>query len=683
MNQLALLSGLESRKRRSFWLLAGAFSVACLIPPTALAAGRPTPPAQGRPLSQPQRDALARNGFVIGADSDAENFHLGYVALFKAHQPVYITADSILHAVHASFDHILFDLERDALIGDLGSWLDEMRARLRNDREGSAQARADLDLYLAVPAALLREQPAQPVAGADAGQIAALAQKAKSAAGKGDVQLFGRDMSIDFSMMKPRGHYTWAPELSRYFMAMTWLGRTEIRIAERQDHSKEWSLNRRALEAAALLSRLSTARADRAWHRIDDSMRSLIGPSDSMSFPGLDRALGALGKPNVAGLAALSDGDIVRAMSVEAQQKIGSQLLREGAGTIALLPFGQRYVFDSDVFSAVTYGRLSAKRMMPSPLDVAAAVFHNPAATALLKDELARYKYQNALDAIARQGEQMGPALWQGSLLHLWLAALRELSVDKQRDAKLPAFMRGEAWSRRLLNTQLASWAELRHDTILYAKQSFTAMPMCVFPDAYVDPYPGFFASLERLADRGTALVNDLEFRDSEQKKRVLHYFGTLRATAGQLRAMAELERSAKPLRKEDIDFVNHAVSIDGRSGGCVPILQPGGWYADLYYDREDILLHKPTIADVHTQATDEVGNPVGKILHVATGRPQPFIVNIQTCDGPRAFRGYVSSYFERVTSHFERLTDEDWSSEYYRKPSPPPPSWLNDIEAR
>ena len=62
------------------------------------------------------------------------------------------------------------------------------------------------------------------------------------------------------------------------------------------------------------------------------------------------------------------------------------------------------------------------------------------------------------------------------------------------------------------MNAQLASWAELRHDTLLYAKQSYTAVPVCDFPDAYVDPYPeAWAASLVRqqFARLGQALRGD------------------------------------------------------------------------------------------------------------------------------------------------------------------------------
>ena len=50
--------------------------------------------------------------------------------------------------------------------------------------------------------------------------------------------------------------------------------------------------------------------------------------------------------------------------------------------------------------------------------------------------------------------------------------------------SELPSIALTEGWGRRLVNTQLGSWSELRHDTILYAKQSYTAGMVCEFPDA-------------------------------------------------------------------------------------------------------------------------------------------------------------------------------------------------------
>ena len=53
-----------------------------------------------------------------------------------------------------------------------------------------------------------------------------------------------------------------------------------------------------------------------------------------------------------------------------------------------------------------------------------------------------------------------------------WLATLRELSKPIS-DSKYPEAMRTRTWGMKTLNTQLASWTQLRHDTVLYAKQSY------------------------------------------------------------------------------------------------------------------------------------------------------------------------------------------------------------------
>jgi hypothetical protein len=238
--------------------------------------------------------------------------------------------------------------------------------------------------------------------------------------------------------------------------------------------------------------------------------------------------------------------------------------------------------------------------------------------------------------------------------------------------------MRGEPWRRRMLETQLASWAQLRRDTILYAKESFTSMPLCAFPDGYVDPYPEFYAGLEELAKKGGAQVAALDF-DGGVQRGIAGYFAKLGEVAGRLREIARREQRGEPPNGRDLDFINHLVSAQGRSAGCTIIIQPRGWYADLYYDRDDVWEHEPTIADVHTQPAEENGYPVGKVLHVGTCSPRLLAVDVESCGTRRTFRGYVASYYEKITTGFRRLDDGEWSSELGRH-SPPEAAWLRDL---
>jgi hypothetical protein len=243
--------------------------------------------------------------------------------------------------------------------------------------------------------------------------------------------------------------------------------------------------------------------------------------------------------------------------------------------------------------------------------------------------------------------------------------------------------MRSEPWQRRMMSTQLASWAELRHDTLLYAKQSVTSIDICEYPDAYVEPYPSFFGAVEKFANKGKTLLAGLDFdTHAAGKARIEAYFNKLGEVAATLREIAELERQKQPLRAEHLDFINHAVSVDGKHAGCTTILEAGGWYADLHYKRGDVVWHKPTIADVHTQPTDENDNMGDKVLHVGTAAPRLFTVTIDTCKGPQTYKGFVLPYFEHVTKNFERLTDEQWW-ERVQKEAPPDVPWMEDVVAR
>ncbi len=624
-----------------------------------------------RDLAGPEQAVLDKRGLVILGKDPIQSFHVGYTALFHAHKPVYITADSLLYAWHSSYDKILTAIEYEALIPALDAMLDGLRTRL-SEAEAAPQVRADLDVYLTVAASLAKGSLQKPVAGGDATQIATLFDQGTRAEGVG-FELFGTPAQFDFSMLKPRGHYTDDPRLQQYFRATSWLGRAEMQFGTRRSPREPWVINRRALDATVLLGALFDAPLRAKWTTIDTTIGTLVGPADSMSLPGLERTLATLGA-----VANKSDAEIGAAFTAPSAQKIRSQLVQVGEGSLAFLLLGQRYVVDSAVFSDLVAGSIDTTppRMMPNPLDVAFAVFHNPAARDLLATERTRYgaPYSQALDKKAAE------PLPDDSVAHMWLGALRELSPDATRDAALPAPLTSDPFARRMLETQLASWAELRHDNLLYAKQSYTVELGCEFPSAYIDPYPAFYTKLGAMASRVRATVATLP-QTGRLIPLVDHYLEGMAKTMTRLTAIAERERANTPMTDDDLQWIDHMVSLDGRSIVCSTTVDPKGWYAELYFDQKSAMWHDPVIADVHTQPTDEVGNMVGKVLHVGTGMPRMMEITVRHDGGSntQTYRGLVSSYGELVTEHFERLTDEDWRARIKNGPIGTP-AWLGDI---
>ncbi len=646
-------------------------------------------------LSGPELQKLGESGFVISEARRFPTFTHGYETLYLEDLPLFISADSILNAVHHSYDDILKAIELSSLIPDLRRMLTTMRTELA-DGAGSAlgpQARADADTYVAVALSLLEDQIAAPVAGGSASDVQALSSGAAAASGTHGITLFGVERVVDFSQFKPRGHYTDDPELEKYFRAMMWLGRIDFRLVEtKPDHSQVF--HRRQLEGAFALQAALNSAGRASWQRLDRTIEGFVGESDNMTLNQLDVLLEKLGVTRLDQLAEIEDARIAETILVNGlgTQRISSHFMVNGLGqgtmplSSTFLLLGQRYVIDSHVFSNVVYDRVqggSVLRMMPNPLDVAFAALGNDQAAKLLERELDTYHYAPDLAAMRILSDAHEADFWQKNLYNLWLSALRSLSLRADSPTPIgsrPEVARTEAWGKRVLNTQLASWAELRHDTILYAKQSYTGGVTCEFPDAQVEPVPEVFSALEDFARHGQGIVAGLELSGAPYLQPLIEeYFDRLLAVSSMLREMAEYQRDGRPFEDYHLAFVNEAVRIHW---GCGAPEGAEGWYPRLFFNASSAAEYDPTIADVHTQPTDEGGAVVGRILHVGTGMARLMVVTMDTCTGPKAYAGLVSSYFEKVTENFERYDDPTWAAEL-QSGTPPDVAWMTDLVVR
>lgn len=635
-------------------------------------------------LSSAERDAIERDGFMISATNSFPTFTDGFASIYGDHLPLYITTDSILHAMHRSYDEILKRLEAESLVPALTAYLSQLRSALQ-EADFAEQVHRDLDIYLTVAESLLlgRAGVSEKEAARDAARD--LYDGCVRAEGVQDTELFGVVRNIDFSQCTPRGHYADSVELSQYFRAMMWLGRIDFRMLETQPGGKQL-FHRRQLEAALALDELMGEEARSIHQQVDAVVTAFVGEHDYMTVGQLGQLKAALGVSSLLELESVSDQSIASTIVAGGYglQRISSHYMVVGPEATDTLPlsasfalFGQRYVIDSHVFSNLVFDRVKSGtvlRMMPQPLDVAFAVLGNDQAGALLEDELATYDYAADLSKMRALVDQEDDAYWNLNLYNGWLGALRTLSPasapSDSENQTLPGIFRTEAWGRRLLNTQLASWAELRHDTILYAKQSYTGGILCEFPDAYVDPYPHFYAAVQRYAEQGLGILDALAFQAPAEAEQ---HFELLYDVAGILGQMAENQLSGTPHSDDHMAFVNDAVSIELICGGGTA----DGWYPELIVG--DPLEFDPTIADVHTQPTDGLGSLVGRVLHVGTGLAQLMVTTVETCEGPRAYAGVVSTYYERIEEDFVRLDDEKWKDLLYAEPMPRP-AWMGSL---
>ena len=110
----------------------------------------------------------------------------------------------------------------------------------------------------------------------------------------------------------------------------------------------------------------------------------------------------------------------------------------------------------------------NSKRAYPKGLDVFAAFGVNSAETLLTdfyKEPGNWNQYTGELQKLKDKFKASQPA--QVSVYELWM---KSLFTMQKTDKSQPGFMQTPEWGYKNLNTALASWAELKHDAILYGE---------------------------------------------------------------------------------------------------------------------------------------------------------------------------------------------------------------------
>jgi hypothetical protein len=628
----------------------------------------------GEGLTAAQEEGYRQNGFVILEDQKHPTFLNALNEIYTNDLPVYIAADTLLDALHLSFDELLKTVEERLLIAKLDSMLARLDAGIPalEEHSGGIDVGADLDnvaFWLCTARSLLlgeKQACARPV---DAtvneflGYVAAEQLQ--------PIVLFGANLQDieDFSQFKPRGHYTQSPELEHYFRAMMWVQRIGMRFAQCPTHAA----------VAYLIARdLANTGAIDDWNAINDVVGLFVGLSDSLNPPGM------LAVAEQAGLDSVADlydpegflGFVRTALESGAgEQRIRSQVLSENPsyedGFTPIPPMfhvmGQRFIVDSFVFSNVVADRV-AGRAFPSTLD-ALFVLGNRATVPLLASELESYNYHPNLAALDHLVSGYTPDFWSANLYNVWLTALRALNADTT-GSRYPPAMRTRAWEKKTLNTQLGSWAQLRHDTILYAKQSYTGGG-CEYPEGWVDPYPELYEALAAFADRAQGNFGALGLLELDPG--IEAYLAALKAHSMTLAGIARAELDGAELTEVQRVFLKSVVKRFGQGYR----LAMDGWYLEMvFHVMRVVQSFKPTIADVHTCVADICP---AFTLEVGTGMPNLMLLSVKNDCGIKAYVGPVFSYFEFRSDR--RWDDEEWKGRLLENEwAPARPQWMYEI---
>ena len=633
-------------------------------------------------LTNAQRRRLSEVGFVVVPDQAEQMFMLyeDYAASDVAAN--FITVDSLLQAYHVFFDFSLRTVEQEHLIGlaeqMTGLLMDASQAQLAEAPEGPVRQAALRNVaFFAVARRLLDATAEVP------GDVAEMVDQElaliEAHATRAESPVMGT--TIHYTQFNPRGHYTRSDELGRYFRAMMWFGLVGFNL-ETDDQEIDRRQTRQALLITRALAEDEQARS--AWERLYEPVEFFVGGADDLSYadylPIAQEVLGSTLPLEEMASDAKVDEFIARARETLPAPGIAPHFFEADAqGNFVGEPksqgrqmrvLGQRFIPDSWALQQLvsplvgTPGPDTA-RDVPMGLDVAAAL-GSARARQILTEQYHQDRYANyeaQLDKVTQHFEQTDEATWRSNLYWGWLFSLRPLL--EPRGEGYPTFMQNEQWQDKELGTTLSSWAELRHDTILYAKQSGAEMGAGepAAPKGYVEPYPEVFARLGWLAWRSK---QGLEQRGI-LPERLGAAYDRLEDILLFLKSCAEKELTNEPLTTQEYERIQY---FGGELERLTLSVVEGGEGASNWFSIENETdRNLAAIADVHS-FWDQV-------LEVGVGPAYRIYVVVPHPDGDlQIARGGCFSYYEFHWPASDRLTDEKWQSLLASGQAPAQPEW-------
>ncbi len=650
-------------------------------------------------LTDYEKQLLSQHGFMVTERIPGYSFAQSFLNIYHKDLPVYVSSDAILHAFHVSYDQILKEVEVGMLIDKLTGMLTALKNGIPIMETkyagipGAEENLKDIDLYLSVPLRLLNLTESPYYSGNN--EEFSLLLTYINELQLNEIPFFSSvTRKIDFSQFKIRGHYEdeHFPELGRYFQAMIWLGRMELYLIApqtAQNKPTREDVQRQTINSFLLTELIEETNQRGVYNEIESILVAFVGDQDNVKLENLTEIKNEINLSNpyelTDTLKFIEFQNKLAEKSYAFQSILSQVLMSDPASPDSIRPasafmlFGQRFVIDSYVTGNVVFDKIksegeSVKRMLPSTLDILFAL-GNDAAAQLLTDELEKYKYSSNLAGLRYLIDGHDETFWNKSIYNSWLNSLRALNPPADRE-NLPSFMQTAAWWQHKMNTQLAGWAELRHDNLLYAKQSYTGGEVCSYPYSFVEPVPEFFRRMSKLASTVSEKISAVNFSNNNFKERIDNFFNRFRNITDTLETIATKELTGVPFSENEKYFLRCMLSDDPyMCGGSYD-----GWYSDLYFpiNYEDGLLKEDrVVVDYHTAPTDEFGATVGWVKHAGTGYVNMAVITTSLPGGENvAFIGPVMSYHEYTTTNFRRLSDSEWKDEYLELSARP--DWVN-----
>ena len=355
------------------------------------------------------------------------------------------------------------------------------------------------------------------------------------------------------------------------------------------------------------------------------------------------------------------------------QTRIRPKFEKTSHNKINVMP--QRYQPDAEVLQEmVDYDNKPTKRATPKGLDFFAAM-QVSAAEKILLDEKTEWKdFGRMLEKMKGRMQQIN---WSETIATEWMSTIRAL-CDRDPQLNMPYFMVTSEWKLKDLNAMLASWAELKHDAILYAKQPAGAEcggggPPEPVVKGFVEPNISFWKKAISLLDNTERLLKE----ENMLTEKISNATERIREEVQFLLNVSEKELAGKELSEEEYDQLQYIgatfenISLD--------LVREKDQYLMGWSDVQGADKKVALVADVYTANADN--NPNKSILFEAVGDADEIYVVVEIGGYLYLTRGAVLSYREFIQPIDEpRLTDEEWQQQLEKNPRKGVPEWMKQI---
>lgn len=473
--------------------------------------------------------------------------------------------------------------------------------------------------------------------------------------------------NFNYSLFRPRGHYTRSEEQKQFFKAMMW-----VQYARFESKSEEQMKN--AFTLAVIYNKI-TALQQKDFEHMGDVITQLTGPSDNVSIL---QIANYLKQNSITDIKAIDDEECYKAL-METMKKLNdsqnqlSNNAEETAGFyINMMP--QRFLVDNEVLRSIVDEKANTELPFPRALDVFAA-FGSKSADNLLYNFYQDNKKWDEFDANMgkMKAKYANKPIGLGTIYDRRLQLLVNLTKDHPKALEY-SFYNSNDWQRKELNTALSSWATLKHDAILYAEQPELAEcgdgeelppPM---PMGFVEPNVPFWNELNKMIADTQEWLKKSGYLDEDLSEKTENILESINFC----KTVAEKEAKGEAPNMDERETIKRiGSSLEWMTLGLIdPSLTLQSWDDLQGADRS-----VAQIADIFTRNVP--GCQKNGILYTACGNANAIYVLVKVDGKTYLTRGASYGYYEFTLPVSQpRLTDEEWQKEL-QKGTFTMPKWM------